>query len=104
MTPVDPRMLTDIDAMHPDQSELGQLTAAKEDLNTFVSDMYDGLLESLDTIGESVTDPRLKVKRGTIYERLYNIEMWYKKRQVKEIWKPVDNALKNQRQDIAPFV
>ena len=104
MTPDDPRMLTDIDAMHPDQSELGQLTAAKEDLNTFVSDMYDGLLESLDTIGESVTDPRLKVKRGTIYERLYNIEMWYKKRQVKEIWKPVDNALKNQRQDIAPFV
>ena len=104
MTPNDQRSFVDVDAMNPDQSQLGQLTAAKEDLDAFTKDMYDGLLESLDGIGDSVTDPLLKVKRGQIFERLYNVEMWYKKRQVKEIWKPVDAALRNQRQDIAPFV
>tara|TARA_R100001594_G_scaffold142279_1_gene189044 strand:+ start:2035 stop:7545 length:5511 start_codon:yes stop_codon:yes gene_type:complete len=104
ITPDDPRRFSDVAAQYPDQSELAQMTAAKEDLDAFVLDMYEGLYESLDVIGDSVTDPLLKLKRGQVWERIYNVEMWYKQKQVKEIWKPVDNALKNQRQDIAPFV
>lgn len=86
------------------ESNVQALKQAREDLDVFTADMYDGLVTALDDLGTNNFDPTISARRGQLLERIFDIEMWQKKRRVKEIWKPVDDALKDQKPDIAPFI